>query len=178
MRRGQLAVAKRYGISELTIYKGCKRSSGFQNDQHQAPDAAHQRGDQLVLSLFLGCMEPPLGASGCDSGLCSIILSSAALPQGNEPRDLKLRAYASRWLGRKGTRRTVLVGAWDSFTFTTLPNTAPAATINDHSLHTNEWRRSQVGYPIPTPRVTRRPSSSGIAGRVQQRLFLDAKQRP
>jgi hypothetical protein len=30
MRRGQLAVAKRYGISELTIYKGCKRSSGFQ----------------------------------------------------------------------------------------------------------------------------------------------------
>ena len=36
--------------------------------------------------------------------LCSIILSSAALPQGNEPRDLKLRAsYASRWLGRKGT---------------------------------------------------------------------------
>jgi hypothetical protein len=25
-----LAVAKRHGISELTIYKGCKRSSGFQ----------------------------------------------------------------------------------------------------------------------------------------------------
>ena len=56
----------------------------FSGDQHQAPDAAHQRGDQLVLSLFLGCMEPPLGASGCDSGLCSIILSGAALQLGNE----------------------------------------------------------------------------------------------
>jgi Ca2+-binding RTX toxin-like protein len=33
-------------------------------------------------------------------------------------------------------------GAWDSFIFTTVPNTAPVATINDHSLHTNEW--SQV----------------------------------
>ena len=33
-------------------------------------------------------------------------------------------------------------GAWDSFTFTTLPNNLPSALINDHSLHTNEW--SQV----------------------------------
>ena len=26
-----------------------------------------------------------------------------------------------------------------SFTLTTIPNTAPVATINDHSLHVNEW---------------------------------------
>ena len=32
--------------------------------------------------------------------------------------------------------------AWDSFTLTTVGNTPPVATINDHSLHTNEW--SQV----------------------------------
>jgi hypothetical protein len=32
--------------------------------------------------------------------------------------------------------------AWDSFNFTTLPNTPPVATINDHSLQTSEW--SQV----------------------------------
>ena len=32
--------------------------------------------------------------------------------------------------------------AWDLFTFNTLSNTPPVATINDHSLHTNEW--SQV----------------------------------
>ena len=31
--------------------------------------------------------------------------------------------------------------AWDSFTFNTLANTPPVATINDHSLHTNEWSR-------------------------------------
>ena len=29
--------------------------------------------------------------------------------------------------------------------FTTLPNTPPVATINDHSLHTNEWRRCRTG---------------------------------
>src|SRR5262249_23108777 len=28
--------------------------------------------------------------------------------------------------------------AWDLFTFTTV-NTPPVATINDHTLHTNEW---------------------------------------
>jgi len=32
--------------------------------------------------------------------------------------------------------------AWDSFNLTTLPNTPPVATINDHSLQTNQW--SQV----------------------------------
>jgi hypothetical protein len=32
--------------------------------------------------------------------------------------------------------------AWDSFTFTTTGNTPPVATINDHSLNTNQW--SQV----------------------------------
>jgi hypothetical protein len=38
--------------------------------------------------------------------------------------------------------------AWDSFTFTTLPNTPPVATINDHSLQTNEWSQvaSWVSY--------------------------------
>ena len=38
--------------------------------------------------------------------------------------------------------------AWDSFTLTTLPNTPPVATINDHSLHTNEWSQvaSWVSY--------------------------------
>ena len=30
-------------------------------------------------------------------------------------------------------------GDWDLFTFTTLPNHPPVATITDHSLHTNEW---------------------------------------
>jgi len=30
-------------------------------------------------------------------------------------------------------------GDWDLFNFTTLPNSAPATTIADHSLHTNEW---------------------------------------
>ena len=69
MRRGQLAVAKRYGISELTIYKGCKRSSGFQ-------------AINIKRLTQPSSVEPPLGASSCDSGLCSIILSSAALPQG------------------------------------------------------------------------------------------------
>ena len=32
-------------------------------------------------------------------------------------------------------------GAWDSFSFTTVANTAPVATIADHSLGTNEWAR-------------------------------------
>ena len=31
--------------------------------------------------------------------------------------------------------------AWDLFTFNTLSNTPPVATIGDHSLHTNEWSR-------------------------------------
>ena len=31
--------------------------------------------------------------------------------------------------------------AWDSFTLTTLPNTPPVATIDDHSLHINEWSK-------------------------------------
>ena len=30
-------------------------------------------------------------------------------------------------------------GAWDTFTLTTTTNTAPVATINDHSLHVNQW---------------------------------------
>jgi hypothetical protein len=30
-------------------------------------------------------------------------------------------------------------GSWDAFQLTTLPNHAPVATIDDHSLHTNEW---------------------------------------
>ncbi|MBR1142394.1 M10 family metallopeptidase [Bradyrhizobium sp. AUGA SZCCT0431] len=29
--------------------------------------------------------------------------------------------------------------AWDSFVFTTTPNTAPVATINDHSVNANTW---------------------------------------
>jgi hypothetical protein len=83
-----LAVAKRHGISELTIYKGCKRSSGFQANNIKR------------------LTQPTSGAINLSS-----VLSSAALPQGNEPRDLKLRtSYAGQWLGRKGTRRTVLVG--------------------------------------------------------------------
>ena len=34
------------------------------------------------------------------------------------------------------------------FTFTTLPNTPPVATINNHSLDTNEWSQvaSWVSY--------------------------------
>ena len=32
--------------------------------------------------------------------------------------------------------------SWDSFSFTTLPNNAPMATINDHILHTNEWSQA------------------------------------
>lgn len=28
---------------------------------------------------------------------------------------------------------------WDAFDFTTLPNTAPTATVSDHTLHINEW---------------------------------------
>lgn len=31
--------------------------------------------------------------------------------------------------------------AWDTFTFTTTPNTRPVATINDRSLHINQWSR-------------------------------------
>ena len=33
--------------------------------------------------------------------------------------------------------------AWDTFTLTTIPNTPPVATINDHSLHVNEWTQVQ-----------------------------------
>ncbi len=41
-----------------------------------------------------------------------------------------------------------LWGAWDSFTLVTNPNTAPVATVADHSLHTNEWSRvdSWISY--------------------------------
>jgi hypothetical protein len=28
---------------------------------------------------------------------------------------------------------------WDTFTLTTLANTTPVATVNDHNLHVNEW---------------------------------------
>ena len=59
---------------------------------------------------------------------------------------------ANVWVrgGQAGGTETMWVRAfdgtdwsgWDSFTFTTLANTPPVATINDHSLHTNEW--SQV----------------------------------
>src|SRR5262245_47847096 len=33
--------------------------------------------------------------------------------------------------------------AWDSFNFTTLANTPPVATINDHSVHVNQWAQIQ-----------------------------------
>src|SRR5262249_4372474 len=36
-------------------------------------------------------------------------------------------------------------GDWHAFTFNTLPNHAPVATINDHSLATNEWARGSSG---------------------------------
>jgi hypothetical protein len=38
--------------------------------------------------------------------------------------------------------------AWDSFTLTTLPNTAPVATIADHSLPVNHWQQisSWISY--------------------------------
>ena len=64
----------------------------------------------------------------------------------------------SVWLrgGQTGVSETMWVRAfdgtdwsdWDSFTFTTLPNTPPVATINNHSLDTNEWSRvaSWVSY--------------------------------
>lgn len=32
-------------------------------------------------------------------------------------------------------------GAWDSFSFATVTNTAPVADITDHTLHVNEWAR-------------------------------------
>jgi hypothetical protein len=35
-------------------------------------------------------------------------------------------------------------GAWDTFTLTTTINTAPVATINDHSLHANQWVKPQT----------------------------------
>ena len=34
-------------------------------------------------------------------------------------------------------------GAWDSFAFTTLPNNAPVTTINNQTLHINEWMEIQ-----------------------------------
>ncbi|MBR1270570.1 hypothetical protein JQ629_24145 [Bradyrhizobium sp. AUGA SZCCT0222] len=34
-------------------------------------------------------------------------------------------------------------GAWDTFTLTTTINTAPVATINDQSLHVNQWIKPQ-----------------------------------
>ena len=39
-------------------------------------------------------------------------------------------------------------GAWDAFNLTTIPNTKPVATINDHSLQSNEWARvaSWISY--------------------------------
>ena len=64
----------------------------------------------------------------------------------------------SVWLrgGQTGVSETMWVRAfdgtdwsdWDSFTFTTLPNTPPVATINNHSLDTNEWSQvaSWVSY--------------------------------
>ena len=30
-------------------------------------------------------------------------------------------------------------GSWDTFTFTTIPNSPPVATISDQSLHVNQW---------------------------------------
>jgi hypothetical protein len=39
-------------------------------------------------------------------------------------------------------------GAWDSFAITSLPNNAPAVSINNQALHVNEWSRvdSWLGY--------------------------------
>ena len=34
-------------------------------------------------------------------------------------------------------------GAWDTFTLTTTINTAPVATINDQTLHVNQWAKPQ-----------------------------------
>ncbi|MGE9009791.1 hypothetical protein ACO2JO_14485 [Leptospira interrogans] len=34
-------------------------------------------------------------------------------------------------------------GAWDTFTLTTTTNTAPVATINDQSMHVNQWAKPQ-----------------------------------
>ncbi|MFQ3458419.1 hypothetical protein PMN64_34590 [Bradyrhizobium sp. UFLA01-814] len=34
-------------------------------------------------------------------------------------------------------------GNWDSFTLTSTPNTAPVATVNDQSLHVNQWIKPQ-----------------------------------
>ena len=34
-------------------------------------------------------------------------------------------------------------GDWDTFTLTTTTNTAPVATINDQSLHVNQWAKPQ-----------------------------------
>ena len=50
--------------------------------------------------------------------------------------ELRLRNHAGARLRRHRLERV------ESFTFNTLSNTPPVATINDHSLHTNEW--SQV----------------------------------
>jgi hypothetical protein len=56
---------------------------------------------------------------------------------------------ADVWLsaGSAGGSETLWVRAfdgtdwssWDSFTFTTIPNTPPVATIADHTLHNNTW---------------------------------------
>ena len=54
--------------------------------------------------------------------------------------------------------------AWDSFTFNTLSNTPPVATINDHSLHTNEWSQVTNWISYSDAETMRRPStSSGTA---------------
>ena len=65
---------------------------------------------------------------------------------------------ANVWIrgGKAGGSETMWVrafdgtdwGAWDAFTFTTVANTAPVATINDHSLQANQWSRvdSWISY--------------------------------
>ena len=54
-----------------------RRSDCFDASASALPSFAAARNS--VSGLY--GMEPPLGASDCDSELCSIILSSAALPQ-------------------------------------------------------------------------------------------------
>ena len=69
-------------------------------------------------------------------------------------------------------------GDWEKFTFTTIPNTPPVATISDQSLHVNQW--AQVSDLAELLRRQRRCRHQipvlGQRHGGDQRLFLDADQ--
>ena len=104
------------------------------------------------------------------------------------PSMLPRRQLSNVWLraGSVGGSETLWVrafdgtdwGNWATFTFTTIPNTTPVATINDQALHVNHMGTGQ-DFAELLRRQRRRCHQIPVLGQRcdrDQRLFLDADQ--